>query len=104
MIKTIAKATMAITLLLAPMIQKEQYEYAKEYSPIIEVEAVGISENIAIEKNGDLIYSENDITYKKENQYIYIIFPNKMIKILGQTDKVIKIKIKKATKYVAYHG
>ena len=82
MIKTIAKATMAITLLLAPMIQKEQYEYAKEYSPIIEVEAVGISENIAIEKNGDLIYSENDITFKKDTEYLVQFKNDTMINII----------------------
>ena len=82
MIKTIAKTTVAISLLLAPMIQKEQYEHAKEYNPIIEVEATGISENIAIEPNGDLIYSENDITFKKDTEYLVQFKNDTMINII----------------------
>ena len=82
MIKTIAKTTVAISLLLAPMTQKEQYEHAKEYSPIIEVEATGISENIAIEPNGNLIYSENDITFKKDTEYLVQFKNDTMINII----------------------
>ena len=82
MIKTIAKTTVTISLLLAPITQKEQYEYAKEYNPIIEVEATGISENIAIEPNGDLIYSENDITFKKDTEYLVQFKNDTMINII----------------------
>lgn len=82
MIKTIAKTTVTISLLLSPMTQKEQYEYAKEYAPIIEVEATGISENIAIEPNGDLIYSENDITFKKDTEYLVQFKNDTMINII----------------------
>lgn len=82
MIKTIAKTTVTISLLLSPMTQKEQYEYAKEYNPIIEVEATGISENIAIEPNGDLIYSENDITFKKDTEYLVQFKNDTMINII----------------------
>lgn len=82
MIKTIAKITVVTGLLLTPMTQKEQYEYAKEYNPIIEVEAVGVSENIAIEPNGDLIYSENDITFKKDTEYLVQFKNDTMINII----------------------
>ena len=82
MIKTIAKTTVTISLLLSPMTQKEQYEYAKEYAPIIEVEATGISENIAIEPNGDLIYSENDITFTKDTEYLVQFKNDTMINII----------------------
>ena len=69
--KKIIKSILSGVIILAPLYNNDNIKlnFAKWYDPIVKVEAIGLSENTAIDDENNIIYSENGFNFKHGKEF-----------------------------------
>lgn len=69
--KKLIKSILSGVIILAPLynIDTIKLNFAKWYDPIVKVEALGLTENTAIDDENNIIYSENGFNYDGSEEF-----------------------------------
>lgn len=69
--KKLIKSILSGVIILAPLYNNDTIKpnFAKWYDPIVKVEALGLTENTAIDDENNIIYSENGFNFEHGKEF-----------------------------------